>query len=127
MKPGEIRCPRCFAPPGKPCITEAGITRPVHAERLGKATSKTFEAVSAGLEDFPDVRSARFEENEDITMSPEQCELLAETAVAQLQEIIESAESDQSTNELVVYARTAQGIEITERLQSLAELRASLR
>jgi hypothetical protein len=125
MKPSQIRCPRCFAPRSVACVTENGIERPMHAERIELATRRTSEAVEAGVE-VPEVRSARFEENEDIEVPTESVEALAEMAVEQLREVIDSAEVDEATGELVIYARTPQGLEIEERLHSFAEVHAFL-
>jgi restriction endonuclease len=134
MKPGLVSCPRCFAPAGEPCVTQRGITRPVHAERFEKAKLKSEESImsasaydlAAGLEDS-EVRSMRFEENEAVPASPEHIEALAESAIEQLMEIIEAAEVDDTTGEVVINARTPEGVEISERLHSLAELRTFLR
>jgi hypothetical protein len=127
MKPGDIRCPRCFAPVGMPCVTEQGIVRPAHAERIEQANTKTSEAVSAGFEESQEVRSSRFEENEFLDIPLDDREALAETAVEQLREVLESAELDEATGELVVSARTPEGVEIIERLHSFGELHAFVR
>jgi hypothetical protein len=97
----------------------------MHAERLELATRRTSEAIEAGVE-VPEVRSFRFEENENIEVPTESAEALAEMAVEQLREVIESAEVDEATGELVIYARTPQGLEIAERLHSFAEVHAFL-
>jgi HJR/Mrr/RecB family endonuclease len=126
MKPSQVQCPRCFAPRGRPCVTEAGIGRPIHAERFERARQRTQEAIEAG-EEPAEIRSNRFEEDERVNLAPGDAEALAETGVEQLREIIESAEMDDSTGELVITARTPEGVEITERLQSFAELHAFVR
>src|ERR1700688_1674144 len=105
MKPSQIRCPRCFAPRGVACVTENGVERPLHAERLELAVQRTSEAIEAGVE-VPEVRSARFEENENIEVPIDSAEALAEMAVEQLREVIDSAEVDEVTGALVIYART---------------------
>ncbi len=121
MRPSQVKCPRCFAPGGQPCITESGSKRPLHAERIAKAERRTSEAIEAGIE-VPEIRSARFEENENINIPTEYGEALAEKAIEHLRELIESSEMDESTGELVVYARTPQGLEIIERLHTFAEV-----
>jgi hypothetical protein len=126
MKPAEVRCPRCFAPRGRPCVTERGVGRPIHAERFEKAKQRTQAAIDAGIE-VSEVRSIRFEENEAIDVPSEYSEALAQTAVEQLTEIIESSEMDESTGEIVISARTPEGVEIIERLHSFAELHSFLR
>ena len=125
MRSSQVRCPRCFAPRGRACVSESGRPRPMHAERLGKAAKRTAEAIEAGL-DVPEIRSARLEENENIRLSRECAETLAEKAIEYLQEVVESADFDDTTSELVVSARTPQGVEIIERLHSFAEMHVFL-
>lgn len=126
MKPSQVRCPRCFAPRGRPCITEKGVGRPVHAERRERAEKLTQQAIEAGTE-ITILRSDRFEQNENIDLRAEYSATLAETAIEQLIEIIEAAEMDETTGEFVISARTPEGVEVAERLQSFAELHSFLR
>lgn len=99
----------------------------MHAERIERAAQRTVEAVAEGWEEAPDVMSVRFEESELVDLPAEDREALAEKAVEQLREIIESAEMDETTGELVISAQTPEGLEISERLHSFGELHAFLR
>lgn len=99
---------------------------PIHAERRRRAELRTQENVEAGTE-VPDVRSERYQEDETVELPSEYSEALAEMAIEQLREVIQSADIDENTGELVVSATTPEGIEVVERLHSYGELHSFIR
>lgn len=135
VHPFEISCPKCGAPKGKACHgVYVSDTRDrdnwphsFHLERLDKAEeieekeSLAFDSLDLDtlldLED-QELTSAQMEEDES---------RLAETALQQLREMIETAEVDPNTGEIVLDARTPSGVQVIERLGSLTELHEFLK
>ncbi|MGC2697764.1 MAG: hypothetical protein WA738_18410, partial [Candidatus Angelobacter sp.] len=95
-----------------------------HPERLDKAD----EPESLVL-DPPDPDAPLDLEDQELTREEmeEDESLLAETALQQLREMIEAAEVDATTGEVVLDARTPSGIQVIERLGSLTELHEFLK
>jgi Restriction endonuclease len=119
----EVRCPVCGAREGRPCYIGFGDVGAnlVHQERIYAAESvrgrsDLFEGdPDETIDDLADLEFPQ-------TYSEEMGRQLANEAVVHLLALVESAEFDDRTQELVLSATTPSGIEVVERLASVEEL-----
>jgi hypothetical protein len=128
MDPSDIICPWCGARAGHPCVSVQNVSIALYHEARVRSANTIEEDADYGLVNDGELQILELDmvtqiiETHRGSSDPE----LADHAAQQLQEIVESAELDDTTRELVLIARTPEGIEITERVQSLDELRRFL-
>jgi hypothetical protein len=127
MDPSDIICPWCGARAGHPCVSVQNVSIALYHEARVRSANIIEEGTDYGfvegeLEIADQDRVTQIIEAHKGSSDSD----LAEHAAQQLQEIVEGAELDDATHELVLNARTPEGLEITERVQSLDELRRFL-